>query len=170
MAMKTLALSAAMFLAAAVCFADTPNTIADETKAVEEATNKFYVGLNAMFAGDIDSLEESWSHADDITCLGPTGDFLVGWDAVHEAWQEEAAMNLGGQVEPYDTRIVVGDDLAFSQCYEKGSNRDVEGQTVQVSIRATNVFRKENGEWKMISHHTDLLPFLQKETLTKSTD
>jgi ketosteroid isomerase-like protein len=64
----------------------------------------------------------------------------------------------------------VGDDLAFSQCYEKGSNRDAEGRTVQVSIRATNVFRKENGEWKMISHHTDLLPFLQKETLTKSTD
>jgi len=28
-----------------------------------------------------------------------------------------------------------------------------------VSIRATNVFRKEGGQWKMIGHHTDLLPF-----------
>jgi ketosteroid isomerase-like protein len=170
MVTKTLALSMAMFLATAACFADTAKSTADETKAVEEANAKFYTGLNELFSGDIGVLEESWSHADDITCLGPTGDFLVGWDAVHKAWQEEAALNLGGNVEPYETRIVVGDDLAFSQCYEKGSNQDAEGRTVQVSIRATNVFRKENGEWKMISHHTDLLPFLQKETLTKSTD
>ncbi len=170
MVTKTLALSAAMFLATAACFADTANTVVDETRAVEAATAKFYTGLNDMFAGDIGLLEETWSHADDITCLGPTGDFLVGWNAMHDAWQDEAAMNLGGKVEPYETRIVVGDDLAFSQCYEKGANRDAEGRNVQVSIRATNVFRKENGEWKMISHHTDLLPFLQKETLTKSTD
>jgi hypothetical protein len=30
-----------------------------------------------------------------------------------------------------------------------------------VSIRATNLFRKESGAWKMIGHHTDLLPFLE---------
>jgi ketosteroid isomerase-like protein len=41
---------------------------------------------------------------------------------------------------------------------------------VQVSIRATNLFRKENGAWKMIGHHTDLLPFLEKETLTRSEE
>ncbi len=28
-----------------------------------------------------------------------------------------------------------------------------------VSLRATNVFSKENGAWKMIGHHTDMLPF-----------
>jgi ketosteroid isomerase-like protein len=37
----------------------------------------------------------------------------------------------------------------------------VDGKPQQVSIRATNTFRKENGQWKMIGHHTDLLPFLQ---------
>jgi hypothetical protein len=31
---------------------------------------------------------------------------------------------------------------------------------VSVSIRATNLFRKEDGSWKMIGHQTDLLPFL----------
>jgi ketosteroid isomerase-like protein len=30
----------------------------------------------------------------------------------------------------------------------------------KVSIRATNIYRKENGQWKMIGHHTDLLPYL----------
>jgi ketosteroid isomerase-like protein len=58
--------------------------------------------------------------------------------------------------------VTVGGDLAFVQCYELGNNLDAQGQPQQVSIRATNLFRKENGEWKMIGHHTDLLPFLEK--------
>ncbi len=56
-------------------------------------------------------------------------------------------------------QITVGRDLAVTQNYEKGENTDEEGKIRKVSIRATNVYRKEDGEWKMIGHHTDLLPF-----------
>jgi len=31
-----------------------------------------------------------------------------------------------------------------------------------VAIRATNVFRREAGAWKMVGHQTDLLPHLVK--------
>jgi ketosteroid isomerase-like protein len=61
-----------------------------------------------------------------------------------------------------DMRITVGRDLAVAQNYEKGENTNADGKTQSVSIRATNLFRKENGKWKMISHHTDLLPYLKK--------
>jgi len=36
----------------------------------------------------------------------------------------------------------------------------VDGKAEKVMLRATNVFRKENEQWKMIGHHTDTLPFL----------
>lgn len=160
MQMKTLLLSAAMFLAAAACFADTENRAADDTDAVAQATSQFYASLNAMFTGDVGPMLEVWSHADDVTYMGPDGEFHVGWRDVREVWEAQAALQLGGQIEPYQTRITVGTDLAFSQCYEKGSNLDPQGRPVQVSIRATNLFRKENGQWKMIGHHTDILPFL----------
>jgi ketosteroid isomerase-like protein len=62
--------------------------------------------------------------------------------------------------------MTVSGDLAFVSCYELGANHDAEGAPEQVSIRATNVFRKESGTWKMIGHHTDLLPFLEKQSLT----
>ena len=52
-------------------------------------------------------------------------------------------------------------DSAVVVAVETGENRDADGQPLEVSIRATNVFRKEHGTWKMIGHHTDLLPFLQ---------
>ena len=166
---KELLLSTVMFLVAA-CFANPASSFADETKAVEQATAQFYTSLNTMFTGDAGPMQEIWSHADDVTYMGPAGEFQVGWNEVREIWEAQAALNLGGQVEPYEMRVTVGDDLAFTQCYEKGTNLDAQGRTVQVSIRATNLFRKESGKWKMIGHHTDLLPFLEKQTLTKSAE
>ena len=167
---KELVLSTVMFLVATACFANPTSSFADDTKAVEEATEQFYTSLNTMFTGDAGPMQEIWSHADDVTFMGPAGGFQVGWNEVRDNWEAQAALKLGGKVEPYETRVTVGNDLAFTQCYEKGSNLDAQGRTVQVSIRATNLFRKENGKWKMIGHHTDLLPFLEEQTLTKSAE
>ena len=130
-------------------------------REVREAAAQFYVALNAMFTGDIQPMEQVWSHSDDVTYLGPGGDFLVGWAPVLEIWTTQAAMKLGGQVEPGEMRVNMGRDIAVIQNYEQGENTDANGKVQKVSIRATNVFRKEQGQWKMIGHHTDLLPFLK---------
>jgi ketosteroid isomerase-like protein len=57
--------------------------------------------------------------------------------------------------------ITVGQDLAITHNFEVGENYDKDGNLQKVSIRATNMFRKEDGQWKMIGHHTDLLPYLE---------
>ena len=103
-----------------------------------------------------------WPHAGDIIYMGPRGSIKVGWDQVLVDWEARAAMNHGGTVLPGNMIITVGKDIAVATNYEKGSNVDSEGKPIEVSIRATNTFRKEDGKWKMIGHHTDLLPFLQK--------
>jgi ketosteroid isomerase-like protein len=164
-----LLLCAALCLAATACFADDRNSRADETRAVEQANAEFYASLNALFTGDYGPMENVWSHAEDVIYMGPAGGFQIGWDAVRANWQAQAAKKFGGRVEPAETRFIVGDELAFSVCYERGSN-SVQGQVIPVAIRATNVFRKENGQWKMVGHHTDILPFLQKQAFTGSID
>jgi ketosteroid isomerase-like protein len=37
-----------------------------------------------------------------------------------------------------------------------GENMTADGKPVEVRFRATNIFRKEQGGWKMVHHHTDL--------------
>ena len=64
-----------------------------------------------------------------------------------------------------DKVVVNGMDFAWEDIasnYEIGQNVATDCTPEKVTIRATNVFRKENGSWKMIGHHTDLLPFLEK--------
>lgn len=133
----------------------------EDEKAVREAAERFYVALNAMFAGDLRPMKEVWSHADDVTYFGPGGGFRVGWADVLADWEAQAAMNLGGEVRPRDLRITAGRELAVVSNHEIGENPGPDGEPHQVDIRATNVFRKEHGLWKMIGHHTDILPFLE---------
>ncbi len=134
----------------------------DDKKGVNDAVKQFYVALNAMFTGDLEPMKKVWSHADDVTYMGPSGGFRIGWDQVISDWEAQAAMKLGGEVKPKDMRITVGRGLAIVSNYEIGENSGSDRKPQEVRIRATNLFRKEDGKWKMIGHHTDLLPFLEK--------
>ena len=130
--------------------------------AVRDAAAGFYSALNVLFTGNPDSMAEVWSHADDVTYMGPGGGFQIGWPQIFKSLKQQAAMKLGGRVEPAEMHITVGQELAVVQNYEKGTNVDAQGKQQKVSIRATSIFRKEDGKWKMIGHHTDLLPFLKE--------
>lgn len=139
-----------------------PDSEADaERKSVQQAVDQFYLALDHMFKGDIALMKEVWSHADDIVYMGPDGKTLVGWEPIDKLWDYQASLKLGGKVVPADMKITIGSNLAVTHNLEVGEN-EVDGETQKVSIRVTNVFRKEAGKWKMIGHHTDLLPFLSK--------
>jgi ketosteroid isomerase-like protein len=129
---------------------------------IAAAAAGFYTALNALFEGDVAPMTEVWSHADDVTYMGPDGGFQVGWKEVLVEWEKQAAMKLGGHVEPDGMRVTGGRDLAVTHNYEKGANINTGDTSGAVLIRATNLFRKENGAWKMIGHHTDKLSFLSR--------
>ncbi len=135
--------------------------VTDES-SVREANAEFYQSLNAMFTGDLEPMKRLWSHSKDVTYMGPDGGFQVGWKQVLADWQKQAALKLGGKVEPTNIVINVGKDLAIANNYEKGQNIGKDGEAVKGLIRATNIYRKEEGKWRMIGHHTDMLRFLEQ--------
>ncbi|HEY5315248.1 MAG TPA: hypothetical protein VIK18_22140, partial [Pirellulales bacterium] len=101
---KLSVLSLAWFLVVAAGLVNPESSSADDTTAVEQATAQFYTSLNTMFTGDAGPLEEIWSHANDVTFMGPGGGFQVGWNDVRANWEAQAALKLGGKVEPYGIR------------------------------------------------------------------
>jgi len=139
----------------------TPEPARDEA-GVRAAAAAFYSALNVMFTGDVGPMEAVWSHADDVTYMGPTGGLTVGWTALRAVWAEQGAMKLGGTVRAEDMHVIIGADVAVTTNWEKGENTGPDGKMLPVAIRATNVFRREAGAWKMVGHQTDLLPHLVK--------
>ncbi len=133
-----------------------------EEQALKEATDKFYEALNSMFTGDIEPMKKVWSHADDVQYMGPTGGVHIGWPAVLADWSAQADLKLGGKVEPSGYHMQIGSEISVVINEERGQNIGPDGEKLEVYLRATHTFRKEQGEWKMIGDHTDLLSFLQK--------
>ncbi len=136
---------------------------ADNEKAAVLAANAgFYSALNILFTGDAAPMMEVWSHAEDVTYMGPTGTYDRGWKAISKNWEAQAALKLGGKVEPAEMNVVVGSEIAVISEYEEGENTNADGEVAKVKLRGTNIFRKEGGAWKLIGHHTDTLPYLDK--------
>ena len=159
---KRIIWTAGLLLASVLMLINIESSFSSESeKGVKEAAMQFYSSLNTMFKGDVTPMIEMWSHAPDVTYLGPQGGILVGWDEVRKAWEDQAALKLGGQINPEDMHITVGDTIGIAQNYERGTSY-IDGKPVTVAIRATNVFRLEEGKWKMISHHTEIIPSLEK--------
>ena len=130
-------------------------------QAVAAATARFYAALNAMFTGNARPMKDAWSHAGDVVYMGPDGSYLIGWGKVGPRWDAQAAAKLGGHVDAEQLNIVASTDLAIATCIEVGANI-VNGKSEPVRLRATNVFRKEAGAWKVVSHQTDLLGYMNK--------
>ncbi|MBJ7259508.1 MAG: nuclear transport factor 2 family protein [Chthoniobacterales bacterium] len=150
-------------LCAAFLVSTTPARAAENnTAAVRAASNQFYTALNQLFTGDMAPMEAIWSHRKDVTYMGPGGGYRVGWDAVRKDLASQAAMKLSGSIKPAQVQINAGSDLASVSNMEVGSNV-IGGKKSVVSLRATSIYRKENGQWKMIGHHTDLIPRMAKK-------
>jgi ketosteroid isomerase-like protein len=109
-----------------------------------------------MFTGNAELLSAVWSHSDYVTQMGPFGGRLTGWQAVNEEFKKVADMKLGGKIVCKDLHIYTGTDMGYTVCVEEGENISPEGKSVMVSHRATNIFHLENGQWKLIHHHTDI--------------
>lgn len=129
---------------------------------VERANQQFYDALNAVFRGEMAPMREIWSRSPDIINMGPFGSCLVGPDAILGQFAMESRMNLGGKVETVDVRVVATRNMGFAVCIEKGENMSAAGRPIHVEHRATNVFRRDGGVWKLVHHHTDLDPALQE--------
>lgn len=130
-------------------------------QAVLAANDKFYSALNSMFSGDFGPMDSIWSHADNITYMGPFGGKLVGWDSVGADFQQVTNMKLGGHIAAEGVSVISGAEMASVACTEVGVNVDPSGKSVEVRHRATNIFRLEQGTWKLVHHHTDIAQQLE---------
>lgn len=128
-------------------------------QAVAAAIDDFYTALNVLFTGDGQPMKDAWSHAADVTYMGPDGLYLIGWEDIEKMWNSVAAMKLGGRVNPQKLHAVIGTDMALITCVEVGENA-VDGKVEVVSIRSSTGLHKMDGVWKVVAHQTDLLGYM----------
>jgi ketosteroid isomerase-like protein len=109
-----------------------------------------------FLAGDAAPIIALWSHADDVTVFGGSGTYAQGWQAVQPRPEWAAAHFRAGQgtLEP----LAMGEsgDLAYTIYIERGDMR-AEGSEERrpFALRVTQLYRREEDEWKIIHRHAD---------------
>lgn len=122
-----------------------------------DANVAFY---SALERGDIDDLADSWSGADGSVCVHPGLAPIHGHKAVLRSW---AAVLAGTPYLQFVLTDVVADlhgDVGVVSCTENLlSATDGMPDTVFAGGRAvaTNVFRYEDGRWRVWVHHASVV-------------
>lgn len=140
---------------------DSPKWQALAQQQILDATKQFYVALNGVLSGDLDLISAVWSHREDVTNLSSSGGRDNGWNEIFQRYQAMVRMQLGGKIAPQDIVVVADGEMGFSTCTESGETRSAAGAMQSYTKRATNVFRLEDGKWKLIHHHTDPVQILE---------
>ena len=134
-----------------------------EERAVIYATMQFYSALEGKYKENPEILSQMWSQGEDVTYMGVNGGYEVGWVEAYSQLQAQSSKYPSIKVQPTDLVVTVGPVLAVVHNYVEGVTGDAESAkgTNNIKLRATTVFRKENGKWKIIGHHVDDLPMIR---------
>ncbi len=119
-----------------------------------EFVQRCHAALRQHTSGNPRPFLELWSRADDVSLMGGVGGHQVGIDAVSELLTA-AARTLN--YETWDAETLAagfGDELGFTVELER-LTRQIDGETDEMSLRATSVYRREDGAWKVIHRHGD---------------
>ena len=113
----------------------------------------------AMHSGDPDLRLAMWSEHDPVTLLGAAVSHKVGRDEVDRT-SRWVASKFADCVDYRFELIAAGvsGDLAYTVGFERCVARYDGAQPAPNVLRVTHVYRREDGEWKIVHRHGDHPP------------
>ena len=122
-----------------------------DEKAVARANEEFYEAFEAL---DMDRMEACWLQDDEVRCIHPGWDAMVGWPQVSRSWMAIFANSAYIQFFLTDVQVHVAADTAWVTCAENILTGGTGGSEVEdAKVLATNVFRRAGGRWRLVMHH-----------------
>jgi ketosteroid isomerase-like protein len=114
--------------------------------------------LTAIANGNPEPMKALCSHTDTISQCGFWGGVESGWDEVSERWEWVASQFVpgSGEVTSDTAFLTVSGDMAYGVFIERWRGRfKGRPEPAELIIRATLIFRREDGEWKAVHRHGD---------------
>jgi len=123
--------------------------------AVAAANLAFYRALEAR---ELSAMELVWAQSPVASCVHPGWHRLDGWEEIRRSWKNIFASARAWTVACEDVRIHVSGEFAWVSCVEVMSPfGDTTGESA-ARMQATNLFVKEEGDWKLLHHHASSSP------------
>jgi ketosteroid isomerase-like protein len=124
---------------------------------LDEVLEQFHLAQGEFAKGNAEPCMRFFSHREDVTLNNPLSPPARGWDEVAAVGDRAASPFRDGDATSFETiSKYVTSELAYIVEIERGEAK-VGGSEEMTpwALRATMIFRPEDGTWKVVHRHAD---------------
>jgi ketosteroid isomerase-like protein len=119
---------------------------------------QFNLAQGEFLRGNVEPMNELFSHSEDVTLNNPLSPPAHGWDEVASTMQRAASQFRDGQIVAFETiEKHATDEFAYVVRVERATAKVGGSEEVApIALRVTMIFRPEgDGTWKIVHRHAD---------------
>jgi len=124
---------------------------------VDRLIEQYQLALDEFMKGNPVPVQELFSHTEEASLANPYGPPVRGWDKVAKTTEHAASLRRDGRATSFEiVAKYVTVELAYVVQIEHLESKIGESEDVTpYALRATMIFRPEDGTWKIVHRHAD---------------
>ena len=124
---------------------------------LDEVLERFHLAQGEFAKGNAEPCMRFFSHREDVTLNNPLSPPARGWEQVAAAADRAASPFRDGEATSFETIAkCVTPELAYVVEIERGEAKVGGSEEITPwALRATMIFRPEEGTWKIVHRHAD---------------
>ena len=123
-------------------------------QALRMANQRFYAAFESR---DMEAMASAWAHDENVQCVHPGWDLLIGWEEIRDRWARIFANAKRVRIALSSVWIRAEGDVGWVACTEHVTTAFADGFD-EATVQATNIFVRRQGEWLLVAHHASPLP------------
>src|SRR5215210_804636 len=124
---------------------------------VDQLNEQYHLASDEFLKGDPDPVKKLWSHREGVSLANPYGPPVRGWDEVAKTIEHASSLRSDGEFVGWQiVAKYVTSELAYVVGIERAKAK-IGGreEITPYAVRATMIFRPEDGTWKVVHRHAD---------------
>jgi ketosteroid isomerase-like protein len=124
---------------------------------VDRLIELYQLAIDEFMKGNPQPVQELFSHREDASIANPYGPPVRGWDDVAKTTEHAASLRRDGRASGFEIVAKhVTPELAYVvQIEHLESKVGGREEITPYTMRATMIFRPEDGTWKVVHRHAD---------------
>ena len=124
---------------------------------LDEVIEQSHLALGEIVKGNPEPLKMVYSHLEDVTLANPFGPPVRGWEQAATTIERAASNYKDGEIVGFEyVAKYVTPELAYIVEVERYKAKVGGGEELApISLRVTSIFRREDGDWKIVHRHAD---------------
>lgn len=108
---------------------------------------------------DVKAIEATWAQDGSVSVIHPASKApLLGWEAVQKSYADHPLRYKDFSVVMDNPHIEINGNIAWVVGVEKVYAHRANGDVLDISALATNIFEKRSDKWLLVHHHASRMP------------